>query len=97
MRAPSTPVEPDAFRDFIQDLVGYISDFEGIQERHRAFLLGYIQGKAAELNRPVDVERLALEGALARSLRTAKARNITDKERRLLIRDTLAPYLRDKK
>ena len=97
MKSPAPPVEPDKFSEFVSDLVGFISDFEGIQERHRAFLLGWIQGKAAELNRPVDVERIALVAALEKSTRTARAANMTDKARRMMIRDTLAPYLRDKK
>lgn len=96
--ARETPISmaPDEFSDFISDLVEFISTFEGIQERHRMFLLGFIEQRASEYMNPrgPSLEQRALHAALKKAQRTAYARNVTDTERRLMIRDMLSPYLK---
>lgn len=80
----------------MDELVDFVVSFEGLQERHRQFLLGFIEARATELLgiKPLDMHRKELQAALDKSKRIANQRNITETERRLMIRDVLAPYLK---
>lgn len=63
------------------------------------FLLGYIETRASAYLGPrrPSVSQIALHSALKKAQRTALARNVTETERRLMIRDLLIPFLKDPK